>query len=56
MAASHRAERKLWTTLNGMTTLCSTVGLLPGRHPAILDHGITVDEIPVPHRLAERGW
>lgn len=22
----------------------------------ILDHGINVDEIPGPHRLAERGW
>jgi hypothetical protein len=22
----------------------------------ILDHGINVDEIPEPHRLAERGW
>ncbi len=23
---------------------------------SILDHGINVTDVPVPHRLAERGW
>jgi hypothetical protein len=26
------------------------------RDSTILGHGINVDEIPQPHRLAERGW
>jgi len=26
------------------------------RDPSILDHGINVADVPVPHRLSERGW
>lgn len=40
-----------WTTLVGMDALPTR-----WRESTILDHGINVDEIPQPHRLAERGW
>jgi hypothetical protein len=39
-----------------MHTVSSTHCVVRKQDAPILDHGINVDEIPEPHRLAERGW
>jgi hypothetical protein len=39
-----------------MHTVPSTRCVVRKRDAPILDHGINVDEIAQPHRLAERGW
>jgi hypothetical protein len=55
MHQPRRSSASAAKSCNALDTLWPT-GLDPRRGVSILDHGINVDDLPEPHRLAERGW